>query len=147
MVTLLPKNGNAFFKKEKIFLLIFTCSKSPIKALEEGTKSVKFNTKRTNQYYQYHIKNKAPFGAPLSLHWRSKSLVRSAIEICLLHFLSANWLSWGQLYSYYGEDSLIQLMLISVFLSIFNFKGTRSLVTFSLFGAPRYFPYVLIQAW
>ena len=99
MVTLLPKNGNAFFKKEKTFLLIFTCSKSPKKALEEGTKSVKFNTKRTNQYYQYHIKNKAPFGAPLSLHWRSKSLVRSAIEICLLHFLSANWLSWGQLYS------------------------------------------------
>ena len=32
------------------------------------------------------IKNKAPFGAPPSLHWRSKSLVRSAIEICLLHF-------------------------------------------------------------
>ena len=32
------------------------------------------------------IKKKAPFGAPPSLHWRSKSLVRSAIEICLLHF-------------------------------------------------------------
>ena len=48
MVTLLPKNGNAFFKKEKTFLLIFTCSKSPIKPLEEGTKYVKFNTKRTN---------------------------------------------------------------------------------------------------
>ena len=41
MISSLTKNGNVFFKKEKIFLLILTWSKSPIKALEQGPKSVK----------------------------------------------------------------------------------------------------------
>ena len=46
---------------------------------------------------------------------------------------------------YYGEDRLIQLLLISVFSSVFNFKIRRSLLTFSFFGAPRYLPMYLFK--
>ena len=34
-------HGNAYFKKQKLSLLIFTCSKLTIKTPEQGAKSVK----------------------------------------------------------------------------------------------------------
>ena len=50
-------NDNAYFKKQKLSLMIFTCSKSTIKTPEHDAKS--FNTKRTNQCNQHHPINMA----------------------------------------------------------------------------------------
>ena len=52
-------NGNAYSKMQKLSRQTFTCSKSAIKHKNKMQNLLKVNTKRKNQYNQYHHINMA----------------------------------------------------------------------------------------